>query len=156
MPASSSFFDLLLQTGGSRRHAGQAIDLDTPAPSSADDSGNSDRSADTLGGEGEIFSARLPDLNPASSASSDNDHHQINLNGTAVMSGTPLTGKTFTATKSSRQESRSTEQMRISVSISRTLSRKLKLLAHDQEMTVSALLLELIKAEAHKYEVNGA
>jgi hypothetical protein len=133
MPASSSLFDLLLHTGGSRRHAGQAINLDTPAPSSAVVSGDSDSSADTQGDEDEIFSARLPGLIPASSASSENDHHQSN-----------------------RQESRSTEQMRLSVSISRTLSRKLKLLAHDQEMTVSALLLELIKAEAHKYEVTGA
>ena len=156
MPASSSLFDLLLHTADGRRHAGQAINLDTAAPSSADVSGTSDSSADTPGGEGEIFSARLRDLIPASTTSSENDHHQINLNGKAVMSGTPLTGQTFTATKSSRQESRSTEQMRLSVSISRTLSRKLKLLAHDQEMTVSALLLELIKAEAHKYEVNGA
>ena len=156
MTASSSLFDLLLHSAGSRRHAGQAIDLDTPAPNTAADSGTSDSSADTPGGDGEIFSARLRGLIPASSASSENDHHQINLNGTAVMSGTPFTGKTFNATKSSGQESRSTEQMRLSVSISRTLSRKLKLLAHDQEMTVSALLLELIKAEAHKYEVNGA
>jgi predicted DNA-binding ribbon-helix-helix protein len=53
---------------------------------------------------------------------------------------------------SSHQESRSTGQMRLSVSVSRTLGRKLKLLAHDREMTVSALLLELIKAEAHKSE----
>jgi hypothetical protein len=45
MPASTSLFDLLLQTGGSRRHAGQAINLDTPAPSSADVSGASDSSA---------------------------------------------------------------------------------------------------------------
>jgi hypothetical protein len=156
MPASSSLFDLLLHTADGRRHAGEAITLETAAPSSAAESGTSDSSADTPGGEGEIFSARLRDLIPASTTSSENDHHQINLNGTAVMSGTPLTGQTFTATKSSRQESRSTEQMRLSVSISRTLSRKLKLLAHDQEMTVSALLLELIKAEAHKYDVNGA
>jgi hypothetical protein len=156
MPASSSLYDLLLQTDGSRRHAGQAINLDTTATLTAAVSGAIDSSANTPGDEGEIFSARVRGLIPASSASSENDHHQINLNGTAVMSGTPLTGKTFTATKSSRQESRSTEQMRLSVSISRTLSKKLKLLAHDQEMTVSALLLELIKAEAHKYDVNGA
>jgi hypothetical protein len=45
MPASSSLFDLLLHTGGSRRHAGQAINLDTPAPSSAVVSGDSDSSA---------------------------------------------------------------------------------------------------------------
>jgi hypothetical protein len=42
--------------------------------------------------------------------------------------------------------------MRLSVSVSRTLGRKLKLLAHDREMTVSALLLELIKAETQKFE----
>jgi len=149
MPASSSLYDLLLQTGGSRRHAGQAINLDTTATHTAAVSGAIDSSANTPGDEGEIFSARVRGLIPASSASSENDHHQINLNGTAA-------GNTFSATKNSRQESRSTEQMRLSVSISRTLSRKLKLLAHDQEMTVSALLLELIKAEAHKYEVNGA
>ena len=149
MPASSSLYDLLLQTGGSRRHAGQAINLDTTATLTAAVSGAIDSSANTPGDEGEIFSARVRGLIPASSASSENDHHQINLNGTAA-------GHTFSATKNSRQESHSTEQMRLSVSISRTLSRKLKLLAHDQEMTVSALLLELIKAEAHKYEVNGA
>jgi hypothetical protein len=45
MPASSSLYDLLLQTGGSRRHAGQAINLDTPAPSSTAESGASDGSA---------------------------------------------------------------------------------------------------------------
>jgi len=45
MTASSSLFDLLLHTGGSRRHAGQAINLDTPAPSSAVVSGDSDSSA---------------------------------------------------------------------------------------------------------------
>ena len=149
MPASSSLYDLLLQTDGSRRHAGQAINLDTTATLTAAVSGAIDSSANTPGDEGEIFSARVRGLIPASSASSENDHHQINLNGTAA-------GNTFSATKNSRQESHSTEQMRLSVSISRTLSRKLKLLAHDQEMTVSALLLELIKAEAHKYEVNGA
>jgi len=48
MPASSSLYDLLLQTGGSRRHAGQAINLDTPAPSSAAESGASDGSATNL------------------------------------------------------------------------------------------------------------
>jgi len=47
MPASSSRFDLLLHTGGSRRHAGQAINLDTPAPSSAVVSGDSDSSANS-------------------------------------------------------------------------------------------------------------
>jgi len=45
MAASTSFFDLLLQTGGSRRHAGQAINLDTAAPSSAAESGASDSTA---------------------------------------------------------------------------------------------------------------
>ena len=45
MPASSSLFDLLLHTADGRRHAGQAINLDTAAPSSADVSGTSDSSA---------------------------------------------------------------------------------------------------------------
>ena len=121
--------------------------------------------ADTPGDEGEIFSARLRGLNPASTASTENDHRQINLNGTVVaveafqahtgpgaLSGTPLTGHTVAAATNSHQESRSPGQMRLSVSVSRTLGRKLKLLAHDREMTVSALLLELIKAETQKFE----
>ena len=125
--------------------------------------------ADTPGDEGEIFSARLRGLNPASSASTENDQRQINLNGTAVaveafqahtgpgaLSGTPLTGNTVAAAPNSHQESRSPGQMRLSVSVSRTLGRKLKLLAHDREMTVSALLLELIKAETQKFEATEA
>jgi hypothetical protein len=121
--------------------------------------------ADSPGDEGEVFSARLRGLIPASSASTENDHRQINLNGTAVaveafqahtgpgaLSGTPLTRHTVAAATNSHQESRSPGQMRLSVSVSRTLGRKLKLLAHDREMTVSALLLELIKAETQKFE----
>jgi hypothetical protein len=38
-------------------------------------------------------------------------------------------------------------QARLSVAIPRGVYKKLKLLAHDREMTVSALLLHLIKAE---------
>jgi hypothetical protein len=45
MTASSSLFDLLLHSAGSRRHAGQAFNLDTPAPSSPDVSADSDTSA---------------------------------------------------------------------------------------------------------------
>ena len=112
MAASTSFFDLLLHTAGCRRHAGQAINFDTAAPSSAAECGANDSTANS---DRLNVGAETPD-----------------------------------------NESRSTEQMRLSVSISRTLNRKLKLLAHDQEMTVSALMLELIKAEAHKYEVTGA
>jgi len=48
MPASSSLYDLLLQTGGSRRHAGQAINLDTAATNSAAVSGAIDSSATNL------------------------------------------------------------------------------------------------------------
>jgi len=38
-------------------------------------------------------------------------------------------------------------QARLSVSVPRGLYKKLKLLAHDREMTLSELLLQLIKAE---------
>ena len=38
-------------------------------------------------------------------------------------------------------------QARLSVAIPRGVYKKFKLLAHDREMTVSALLLHLIKAE---------
>jgi len=40
-----------------------------------------------------------------------------------------------------------TAQARVSVAIPRGVYKKFKLLAHDREMTVSALLLHLIKAE---------
>jgi hypothetical protein len=43
---------------------------------------NGDR--DTTGDEGEIFSARLRGLSPSSSASSENDHRLISLNGVPV------------------------------------------------------------------------
>jgi hypothetical protein len=45
MPASSSLFDLLLHTADGRRHAGEAITLETAAPSSAAVSGTSDGSS---------------------------------------------------------------------------------------------------------------
>jgi hypothetical protein len=43
-----------------------------------------------------------------------------------------------------------TSQARISVTIPRGVYKKFKLLAHDREMTVSALLLHLIKAELQR------
>jgi len=39
-----------------------------------------------------------------------------------------------------------TAQARLSVSVPRGLGRKIKLLAHDRDMTVSELLLHLIKS----------
>jgi predicted DNA-binding ribbon-helix-helix protein len=45
------------------------------------------------------------------------------------------------------KESLLSAQARLSVAIPRGVYKKLKLLAHDREMTVSALLLHLIKAE---------
>ena len=43
------------------------------------------------------------------------------------------------------KESGTTAQARLSVSVPRGLGRKIKLLAHDRDMTVSELLLHLIK-----------
>jgi len=43
-------------------------------------------------------------------------------------------------------ESSPTAQARLSVSVPRGLGRKIKLLAHDRDMTVSELLLHLIKS----------
>jgi len=43
------------------------------------------------------------------------------------------------------KESSATAQARLSVSVPRGLGRKIKLLAHDRDMTVSELLLHLIK-----------
>jgi len=107
--------------------------------------------ADTPGDEGEVFSARLRGLIPVSSAAMDVEAFQAHT-GPGALSGTPLTGHTVAAATNGYQKSRSTGQMRLSVSVSRTLGRKLKLLAHDREKTVSALLLELIKAETQKFE----
>ena len=45
------------------------------------------------------------------------------------------------------KESSASLQGRISVAVPRSLHKKLKLLAHDRDMTVSALLIKLIKAE---------
>jgi hypothetical protein len=44
------------------------------------------------------------------------------------------------------KESSTTAQARLSVSVPRGLGRKIKLLAHERDMTVSELLLHLIKA----------
>jgi hypothetical protein len=49
----------------------------------------------------------------------------------------------------SLQESSSSTQARVSVSVPRGIHKKLKLLAHDRDITVSTLLLDLIKAEIH-------
>jgi len=49
----------------------------------------------------------------------------------------------------SLQESSSSTQARVSVSVPRGIHKKLKLLAHDRDITISTLLLDLIKAEIH-------
>jgi hypothetical protein len=43
----------------------------------------------------------------------------------------------------------SSPQARISVTVPKGIYKQLKLLAHDREMTVSSLILGLIKAEIH-------
>ena len=52
----------------------------------------------------------------------------------------------------SLQESSSSAQARVSVSVPRGIHKKLKLLAHDRDITVSTLLLDLIKAEIHGFK----
>jgi hypothetical protein len=47
----------------------------------------------------------------------------------------------------SGNESNLSPQARLSVGVPRSIYKKLKLLAHDREMTISALLVQLIKAE---------
>jgi len=50
------------------------------------------------------------------------------------------------------QESSSSSQARISVSLPRGIHKQLKLLAHDRDITISTLLLGLIKAEIQRSE----
>jgi hypothetical protein len=45
------------------------------------------------------------------------------------------------------KESNSSPQARLSVGVPRGVYKQLKLLAHDRDMTISALLVQLIKAE---------
>ena len=51
------------------------------------------------------------------------------------------------------KELNSSSQARLSVGVPRSIYKKLKLLAHDREMTISALLVQLIKAEIQSVEV---
>jgi hypothetical protein len=53
----------------------------------------------------------------------------------------------------SGKESNLSPQARLSVGVPRGIYKKLKLLAHDREMTISALLVQLIKAEIQSVEV---
>jgi post-segregation antitoxin (ccd killing protein) len=122
-------------------------------------------SVDTPGDEGEVFSARLRGLIPASSAFTEDDHRLISLNGRPVAieayqvttgsvmdsGGRPSTGKTLTGS-SRRKEPCATEKMRLSVTLPRNLYITIKLLANDRDMTVSALLHGLIDAEIRKSE----
>jgi predicted DNA-binding ribbon-helix-helix protein len=65
--------------------------------------------------------------------------------------GRPSTGKTLTGS-SRRKEPCATEKMRLSVTLPRNLYIRIKLLANDRDMTVSALLHGLIDAEIRKSE----
>ena len=47
----------------------------------------------------------------------------------------------------SGKESNASPQARLSVGVPRGVYKQLKLLAHDRDMTISALLVQLIKAE---------
>lgn len=45
------------------------------------------------------------------------------------------------------ERSHSAEQARLSVAVPKSLYKRLKLVAHDRDMTVSALVLQLIRSE---------
>jgi hypothetical protein len=53
----------------------------------------------------------------------------------------------------SGKESNSSPQARLSVAVPRSIYKKLKLLAHDRGMTISSLLVQLIKAEIQSVDV---
>jgi post-segregation antitoxin (ccd killing protein) len=121
---------------------------------------------DTPGDEGEVFSARLRGLIPASSAFSEDDHRLISLNGrpvaieayqfttgsVMVSGGRSFPDKSLRGTSGRRKEPCVTEKMRLSVTLPRSLYITIKLLANDRDMTVSALLHTLIDAEIRKSE----
>lgn len=121
---------------------------------------------DTPGDEGEVFSARLRGLIPASSAFSEDDHRLISLNGRPVVieayqfttgsvmvsGGRSFPDKSLRGTSGRRKEPCVTEKMRLSVTLPRSLYITIKVLANDRDMTVSALLHTLIDAEIRKSE----
>jgi len=107
---------------------------------------------DTPGDEGEVFSARLRGLIPASSAFSEDDHRLISPNGRPVAIETFQVTSGSVSPSSRRKESGATEKMRLSVTLPRSLYITIKLLANDRDMTVSALLHELVDAEIRQSE----
>ena len=108
---------------------------------------------DTPGDEGEVFSARLRGLIPASSAFSEDDHRLISLNGRPVaIEAFQVTTGSVSPSSSRRKESGATEKMRLSVTLPRSMYITIKLLANDRDMTVSALLHELVDAEIRQSE----
>jgi hypothetical protein len=108
---------------------------------------------DTPGDEGEVFSARLRGLIPASSAFSEDDHRLISLNGRPVaIEAFQVTTGSVSPSSSRRKESGATEKMRLSVMLPRSMYITIKLLANDRDMTVSALLHELVDAEIRQSE----
>jgi len=108
---------------------------------------------DTPGDEGEVFSARLRGLIPASSAFSEDDHRLISLNGRPVaIEAFQVTTGSVSPSSSRRKESGATEKMRLSVTLPRSMYITIKLLANDRDMTVSALLHELVDAEIRQFE----
>jgi hypothetical protein len=108
---------------------------------------------DTPGDEGEVFSARLRGLIPASSAFSEDDHRLISLNGRPVaIEAFQVSTGSVSPSSSRRKESGATEKMRLSVTLPRSMYITIKLLANDRDMTVSALLHELVDAEIRQSE----
>ena len=79
----------------------------------------------------------------------DKEHHdkEHSVNEYTVDNGSQspaLVDKDFSCLN---KESNSSPQARLSVGVPRGVYKQLKLLAHDRDMTISALLIQLIKAE---------
>jgi len=77
-------------------------------------------------------------------------HANVNryqVNGYTVDAGSQSPGLVDDDFNCLGKESNSSSQARLSVSVPRGVYKQLKLLAHDRDMTISALLVQLIKAE---------
>ena len=74
------------------------------------------------------------------------------INQYTVIKEAGLSGSWDEAVASLLQESSSSSQARISVSLPRGIHKQLKLLALDRDVTISTLLLGLIKAEIQRAE----
>jgi hypothetical protein len=71
----------------------------------------------------------------------------LGMNSVGLVESSVLASSMQESPVYSCKESSASAQARLSVTVPRGLHKRLKLLAHDRDMTVSALLIQLIKAE---------